>query len=421
MNTVVAGTKISGYYSRALPAFESPIEFGVEVPYDDYRFLRAYEAHNFAGPQSQDISVITTVNDLGDRVPDIVINDFDGNRIKNTVIGPSSSSDNSSKGVIAFEQGKKKTAVDNQIELTYPVSADYLERDNVLISREPLFMAAEDGVDSTVRGLVRKPKMAGVVGHTNSFISYGAGGDLHISVDITDKGSIDPDMVYRFSFYYRAKCVNSITIVLMMYFYTNEGLLISSYTSPSASLSKITSEAGDFSYFAASIPNVIDSQIIPTNAKRIGFLLDISTSGVDPLTFELIYPVLEHTFNVSRTTGYVFIPYAPSSVGIAETESGKLDISHFGTTIPYDTTKLFKGHIGKGLFKIQLGWNLIEETYVNQMRILEQMNSMGYSIVLRPKHPDLPPVMIGDIKVESRNPNYDFNDNELSIEFEETV
>ena len=52
----------------------------------------------------------------------------------------------------------------------------------------------------------------------------------------------------------------------------------------------------------------------------------------------MIYPVLEHTFKVSRTTGYVFIPYAPSSANIITKESGKIDISHFGTTIPFDTT-----------------------------------------------------------------------------------
>jgi hypothetical protein len=72
-------------YARPFTAFQTPIEFGINVPYEDYRFLRAYEAHNFYENQDQDISTITTASNMGNRVTEIAINDFDGNRIRNTV------------------------------------------------------------------------------------------------------------------------------------------------------------------------------------------------------------------------------------------------------------------------------------------------------------------------------------------------
>ena len=417
---VVAGTKVGSLYSRALPAFQRPIEFGVNVPYDDYRFLRAYETHNFITGQSGDITVINTVADMGDRVPEIAINDFDGNSIKNTLIGPSSNSTNSSKGIIAFEQGRKTAS--KQITLSSAVSASFSQRDNILIARSPLFLeAGEETVDTTMRGTVRSPKMAGITGHTNSFVCYGSTGTLQIRFDMTNKASIDPDMVYRFSFYYRTKCDNAPEITLNLSFYTNEGSLIGIDTYPDISLDRITSEDGDFSYFSIAIPYISGGYSIPTNTKRIELTFDIVASGGDPITFEMIYPVLEHTFKLSKTSGYVFIPYSPSSIIPKEDKSGTLDISVFGSVTPFDTTRLFMGHPGRDFFNVSISWSLIDSAYVNQMRLLEQMNSMGYSIVFRSKHPDLPPVMIGDIKVSTSNPNYDYNDNDMTIEFKETV
>ena len=143
--------------------------------------------------------------------------------------------------------------------------------------------------------------------------------------------------------------------------------------------------------------------------------------GASSLTFEMIYPVIEHTFAISLSKGFIFIPYSPSGVNINVKDSSNLSISDAGTNVSYDTSRLFPGHFGRKLFSLDLSWDMVDVTFINQMRMFEQMNFLGYSVAIRPQHPDLPPVMIGDIKVQSKNPSYDYQVNDLKVSFDETT
>jgi len=423
---IVSGSKINEVYARSLTAFDSPVEFGVTVPFNDYKFLRAYESNNIDGtpPLVPPLSTLPLKIDMSDKIQESYIKDFDEKLISNAIIGPSTDYTNNSKGMIVSRPCRK--TADKIIEIAKDsddggstLSLNLNDMDNVLMATEPLFASTKTTIVST-NGTTRTPAMAGISKHTNSYICNEALGFIKINFDQTGKSTIDPNFLYRFSFYYRAKATKDITMTVSIACYANDGAHTTTFNYLVADIISGADETSDFNYFAITIPNTNLGMKFPDNTRRIQISLNI-TAVLVPLTFEMIYPVLEHSFKVSLTSGFLFIPYAPSDISAKKNSSTNLKISPNGTNTVYDSTKLFPAHIGRDLFSISLSWDLIDATFINEMRIIEQMNSMGYSIALRPKHPNLPPVMVGDIKVQSTNTHFDFNMSDLSIQFEETV
>jgi hypothetical protein len=436
--SIAAGTKVGTRYSRAIPAFAEPVELGVVIPIDDYKFLKAFESYTISNeesstgyPASSDHPVssddfLVMNEDIDDYISYSYIADFDGNLIRNAVVGPSSYS--GSKNIIQIRPAKKTISVLKKLTIDKDTQdgadtlrMDMARNDNVIVARRP--------TDWTERGeeydlkvtdfTIRSPVLVGIAGHTNTMIGNFSS-ELFLLLPMTDQGSINPSLTYRFSFYYRASSANAVTLVPIVAYYTQNGASIKQIVYPAMEMTRDGSETSDFNYiqFAIPQPTAAVSQLIPENARRLQIILkfDVSTDTI----LEIAYPVLEHSFDASITYGHMFIPEAPSDISFKEIFSAKVKRSEIGTSLPFDNTKVFYSHIGRKLFDVNLSFSIIDAVYLYQLRQLEQLNKTGYSIALRTKHPDLPPVMIGDIRVSGKYPDWDYRSEDVTLEFSES-
>ena len=289
----------------------------------------------------------------------------------------------------------------------------------------------DDG-DIYFPGTPRKPEMINVPDHSNTLLlnmTLGSSAVADVYHPIT--GIINPEFSYRYSFYYRAKLGNANHTKIevtpyIQYFKMNDvdgSFPISTSTYPATTLeSGLTStERTDFNLFQLAIPRL--GLQIPSNAKQMRVVLKFELtaageSGVSALDF--CYPVLEHAMGISAAQGYVFVPYAPSNISISPKYPTLKKRSEINTPLVFDTTRIYNGHPGRKLYDVDMEFSVIDSTYVYQLRVLENLNKMGYKIALRPKHPNLPPVMIGDLDINTSNPTYDYNTNNVGVTFIET-
>ena len=86
-----------------------------------------------------------------------------------------------------------------------------------------------------------------------------------------------------------------------------------------------------------------------------------------------------------------------------------------------DPSKLFPSHVGTKLFDVNLSFSLVDSNIVDELRTLEAFNEKGFTIVLRPSHHDLPPVLLGNYSMTQSNPTFDYHYSNIVINFKETV
>jgi len=421
MNAI--GNKVNTRYSRTTPAFEEKIEIGIDVPIEDYKFLKAYSVNALFEDHNASQNTLSLNTSIGSEISDIYITDLDGSYVKNAVIGPSSV--NSSRGVSQIRPCKKNSSIYIGIDKDSSKNNDTLrmtmaEEDNVILSRRPI------GWNGISYCTIRPPYMANVSGHTNSLLFNYTDSHLseYINLPMTDIGSINSNYNYRFSFYYRAqgKTSSQIRIRPFISYATNSGTIITSNFFSSQYVDTGDNELSDFRFLQFVIPKTIAGYNMPDNAKRMQISLEITTEAFgDVSVFEMIYPVLEHTFWVAAPTGFISMNIDPSRISGKKIESGSLKLSKTNMNQPIDNSKLFPSHIGRDLYTVDLSFDMIESAFINDLRVIEQVNNLGYNVILRPMHPDLPPVMKGDIKISNTNKHWDYRkDNELKIVFKET-
>lgn len=410
-------------YSRSIPGFEDRIEFGVIVPMEDYKFLRAFNSTTLLSTALTGSTYLILDEDLGYEVSKSYMEDLDGNNIRNAFIGPSTSS--GSKSIVQTRPGKQHISTSTRLEIDEDTQgvADTLRmdmtiNDSIIIATHPVgWSESQLACNCTVR----TPRMASISNHSNSVIyNLGSGYNTVISLPVTGKSTIDPRFSYRFSFYYRVN--GDISVQPQISFYTNEGgetdTEISSVNYSITSLDANDDEYGDFKYFQIAIPRVSLKESIPINTKRIK--VSIALVSVTGGKIEMIYPVLEHGYDLSPSQGFAFMQEPPSRFSYRENFSGALRKSPIGTIIPFDSAKLFYSHIGRKLFDIDMEFDIIDSSFLYQLRMLEWLNLMGYKIAFRPNHPDLPPVLKGDIRIMNNNQTYDYQVNDVGLHFEES-
>lgn len=416
------GVKVGARYSRLLPAFTEPIELGIVVPMDDYKFLRAYKLFTLNGDTVEGQTAIgfNQIEDedpMGNEISKNYILDLDGDYIRNALIGPSTYT--GSKGISQLRAGKQNGASAVQFDIDKGVAEtlrmNATDNDPVIVARQPQdWNERDDCVPINTNCTVRTPQMIGISKHANSLF-YNFDSDFYLELPLTDAASIDPNFAYRFSFYYRAS--GTFDLIARIMYYTNSGALIDTEVYSTNSFSLSDTETSDFRLFQIGIPRITFGSTIPAETNRLKVVLKFET--VSSVKFELAYPVLEHAVGISAISGYIFIPDPPSDIEIGEIDSAVLGLSPVRTNVPTNSASIFYSHIGRKLFNIGLDFSIMDSTYVSQLRVLDQMSKMGYKIALRPKHSELPPVLVGDIKVNNRNPTYDYNVNNISLAFEE--
>jgi len=415
---IIAGKKVGNLYKRDISGFLVPIEFGVSMPIKDYKFLTTYNNFTlsaYCGPSDTSIPIN---ENIGIEYNDDYISDLDGNNVKNAVIGPSTFI--ASKNIVQLRPIKVGNIISKYFSIPSSLNMSMNINDGIIIARQPINwydLQIVEGYDQiTTKCTIKTPKMANIGKHTNSLI-YNIDEEFYIALPITDKDTIDFNTIYRFSFYYRTKST-TLTITPIIFFYTNQGSYINNMEYPQENIYADDNEDSDFRFFQIAIPKYGTN--IPTNAKRMKIMLKMNT--IDEISkFELIYPVIENSFNytASVTPTHIFIPDAPSDYSFEEIYFSKLENTEIGTPVAFDSSKLFYSHIGRSLFNIKLEYSILDSVYYRQLIALQQLNIMGYDVVIRPKHPSLPPVLKGNLRVESSNISYDYRQSNVVINFTE--
>ena len=417
---IICGKKTGNLYERDIPAFESPMEFGIVIPMGDHRFLDAFECYTMNGNVSAVAPVFAVNEDIDNYIPTRYIYDLDGNAIRNVILGPSTSS--TSKNMFQIRAGYND---DENIRIDGALRMPMSDGDNVIIAKRPPNWDeqyfSEDYVSIDSNMTVRQPKMVGISGHTNTIVinceNNGQKTDFYICLPLTAQGSISPDYVYCFSFYYRVNGVVSVRPIVD--YYTNAGVLISSELYEIQVFDATDTEESDWTFYQIAIPRFNLGNSIPLNAKRLRIKLFITTASSG--TMEIAYPILEssYAYATSVTTGYIFVPDTPSKFSPHEQSSGVLSRAFNGSILPFDSSKICYGHVGRRLFDLDFSYSLLDTSFARQLKALEHMNLMGYDIALRCQHGDLPPVMVGDISIEEKSIAFDYRVQDVSVHFKE--
>jgi hypothetical protein len=390
----------------------SPIELGAVLRLPDYKFLQSYLPCNVYGNETPSETLIQVKEAIGSFVTRQYLTDLNSVNIKNCIIGPSTYA--GSKNITLNRAARVHPNNTSLIQLSSALGINMAENDSIIMARQP--SGWYDGIDNTLM-TPRTPIMK-VRDHTNSLI-LNTDSNTFITLPSTEDGTISPKSVCRFTCYYRSS--GNMTISPLVTYINKAGLgTVNDWYNPIV-LTTIDTEESDFHLLDIRIPYGVCCGTIPDNVSRLSVtLLVYPTTGT--AIFELVYPVIESScgFLASATGSYMLLPDAPSDINYERNKSSVLGLSNRNTNISFDSSKLFPGHIGRDLFSVSLSYQMIDASYVQQLRNLEHLNLMGYPIALRPQHAHLPPVMIGNIKVEDSLAHYDYRKSNVNIIFEET-
>ena len=416
--TTVEGKKVNTRFNRSTPAFTEPVELGIIVPMSDYKFLKSYEIFTLNGNHYNTAATALTVNeDIGNEISDGYILDLNGNKIKNLILGPSTNTD--AKNITQIRPAKYSAI--NTIDITG--TADTLrmkmnDNDGLVMARRPInwfeyaTYSAYNDDDQNTSFIVRNPKLINISKHANTLLCN-ISDKLYLHLPMSGQSTINPNFSYRFSFYFRLK--GTLTITPIIKYYTNSGVLISQINCSPEPYVYSDDEDSDFKYFQIVIPPYLAK--LPSNVRRMRIVLELNPTGAT--VFELAYPILEYSYEISNISGCIYIPESPSKFSFKTMNYSELNLNTVGKISSFDSTKLFYSALGRELYNIDLEYSIIDSTYVYQLRAIEQLNKMGYYVAIRPKSVDLPPVLIGDIDIENNSPNYDYRNNNVKISFEE--
>lgn len=419
------------YRNRGLANFVRPVEVGILVPLIDSKFLTSYEIRKTTGANVY-TNTIPLESAIGNEIPLQYRTNFDDKYISNMYVGPSSASGYRGQYEIRPTQKMNSLLVSSDSDINGDarvLNMALSNLDNVALAtqppelRETTVWPGQQPESNDLSGLtgtlftVRSPKMINVHGHANAMIGNIPGGTEHYIVfPLTDQGSINPLLLYRFSFYYRIK--GSFLLTPYFQYFTNTGAEISSYQRSLVSLAGAATEETDFDFFDIRLPDFAQNEFIPRDCRRLRIVLKIVT--LEDTTFEMAYPILEHAFNQSAVVS-TLIPESPSSFKFKDIHSSEVEEDFVGTLSTFDSTRLFFGHIGRKMFDVSVGFSLADASIVDQLRTLENFNERGSTIVLRPQHHDLPPVLLGDMSLSQSFPTYSFHHNDMTLEFKETI
>ena len=430
---IALGTKVGNRYARFTPSFSEPIEFGISMPLGDHKFLEAYKAQTLSGDHASSAAELTfedTDFNCIEKCPSTFVYDLDGYRVPNLFVGPSNSSQDDSQGITQVRPVSKaadpqKVYIYTDSQGNYDTLRMYMaDHDSVIVPTLPVDWDLQINSVITFPGTPRKPKMINVPDHANTLLFNASDSVIDLFHPLT--GIINPEFSYRYSFYYRAKLIESATsvsVIAKAVYYTENDTYVSTQTYPDVVLesSAAATEDTDFNLFQIALPRF--GSLMPTQAKKVKIVLSfdaVAPGESDEVHFDFCYPVLEHVMGIGATQGYVFIPEAPSSFSSKHKYPTNKMRSEINTSLVFDTTRLYKNHSGRKLYDVNMGFEVVDSTYVYELRFLENMNKMGYKIAFRPKHPNLPPVMLGDIDLRVSHPTHDFNVANIDIKFTET-
>lgn len=395
---------------------KDPIALGAVLRIPDYKFLQAYHNLNVNSDYYSSATDLEINESIDNNISRSYIHDLNSVNIKNAIIGPSTKA--GSKNIIQERVAKVSSYFDNQITLSSALGMDISENDNILIAQQPEGWDVADNKTATTNtcATVRTPKTK-VSKHANSLI-LNFNTIKYLYLPITEVNTVSLNNFYRFSMHYRAS--GAMTITPFVDFYTNSGVYINFELYNTIVLNVVDTEESEFRFLDIAIPWGALCGIIPPTAQRmrVGFLLYPTGSAI----LEVAYPVIESSFGyLSSSIGaYMILPDSPSSIQFEKKSSTNTEQSNRNMAIPFDSSKLFMSHIGRDLFSINLNYEMIDAVYVQQLKNIEHLNLMGYPIAIRPNHNNLPPVMIGNIKVEDSLVHYDYRKSNINIIFEET-
>jgi len=418
--TVTSGPRT---HDRAIVNMEAPLELGIEVPMIDSKFLTSYRLLSTTGTYL-DATHIPITQTMGKEITDRYIYDFDEKLVAAAYLGPSSYPGYRE----SYDIRPIRKFDENTLEAGYDILAfgssmrvPLANGDTVICARRPQGMVETSSRPTGVENedlpdqlntlfTIRKPKILNVNDHANTMLGHFPASHLrYLSFPITAQGTINPIIPYRFSFYYRV--FGTMSIRPIVDFFTNVGTYISSKVFSPYPFNGSATEDSDFSFFDIMISE------IPRNARRLRVVL--SMTSFDPTIIESAYPILEHAM-ANSPTATMYLPEHPSMLSYKDVHSSELRTSFVGTNYPFDTTRLFFGHTGRKLFDVNMAYSLADSNTLNELRIMENMNERGATIVLRPQHNDLPPVLLGNLQVNNSMPLYDYHYNDLTLKFMET-
>ena len=431
--------------NRDLINFPNVLEFGINVPLlYDYKFLNSYKLLTTSGFNKEAPNAPLNQT-IGNEVSEKAHFDFDGLRIMNGFFGVSTKTgykelysvrptyNNTSKTTPISSLDTSKDVDDN----ANPIMFGMNDGDNIVVARQPqgiveLAPVAPGNPVKDVIGTnyvnsclsnqtgssftIRNPRLVNIHDHTTTmFGNFDQDDECYLVFPTTAAGSIDPLFLYRFSFYFRINGEMIITPVIQ--YFTNDGVHLETVERDSRSYIGTAVEATDLSFFDLLIPDVSKGQFINERSNRMRIILKFEATTECKL--EIAYPVLEHSYNLSPAVS-VIIPEVPSGLNPNEVHSSKLTQGWTGRNITFDSSRLFFGHLGRKLFDAAISYSLKDSNIVSELRMLENFNERGDTIVLRPKHHDMPPVLFGDIKITNTNTFFNYHYNEIRINFTET-
>jgi len=422
--TVTSGPRTHG---RAIVNMEAPLELGIQVPMIDSKFLTSYRLLNTTGT-ALDATLIPTAQTMGEEIADRYIYNFDEYLVASAYLGPSSYPGYRE----SYDIRPVRWLNANTLAAGLDINADgssmrvpLSSGDKIICARRPQGMVEVGTIPDGSEGsnnedlsdqlysvfTIRKPKILNVNDHTNTMLGHFP--ELHTRYLIfptTAQGTINPILPYRFSFYYRIK--NEMRVTLFVDYFTNIGTNVGRKTYSEVTLSGSATEDTDFAFLDFMISG------IPRSVRRLRIGLKMETPGPSSI-IEIAYPILEHAL-ANSPTATMYLPEHPSMLSYKDVHSSQLRTSFVGTNYPFDTTRLFFGHTGRKLFDVNAAYSLADSNTLNELRIMENMNERGSTIVLRPQHHDLPPVLLGNLQVNNSMPMYDYHYNDLTLKFMET-
>jgi len=419
--TVTSGPRTHG---RAIVNMEAPLELGIEVPMIDSKFLTSYRLLNTTGT-ALDATLIPITQTIGKEITDRYIYDFDEFLVAAAYLGPSSQPGYRESYDIRPIRRLNASTLEAGLDINADGSSMRIplaDGDKIICARRPQGVV-ETGIrpgegenedlpaqlDSLFT--IRRPKILNVNDHTNTMLGHFP--EIHsryLAFPITAQGTINPILPYRFSFYYRIK--NEMKITLYVDYFTNIGTLVGGKTYSEITLAGSATEDTDFTFLHYMISGM------PRSTRRIRVVLRMETPGPSSI-IEIAYPILEHAL-ANSPTATMYLPEHPSMLSYKDVHSSELRTSFVGTNYPFDTTRLFFGHTGRKLFDVNAAYSLADSNMLNELRIMENMNERGATIVLRPQHNDLPPVLLGNLQINNSMPLYDYHYNDLTLKFMET-
>lgn len=412
-------------HDRATVNMEAPIELGIEVPMIDSKFLTSYKLLNTTGVAREETEIPVT-QDVVNEISDRYIYDFDEHLVSTVYLGPSS--EPGYRESYDIRPAKKQST--NQLEAGLDILAEGSSMKTPLANGDRIVSARQPHgiVETAIRPdgrenedlptqlntlfTIRKPKILNVNDHTNTMLGHFPQTHTRfLAFPITAQGTINPIIPYRFSFYYRIK--NTVKITPIVDYFSNIGTLVGDRVFNETTLTGAATESSDFSLF-----DIMIAGNVPRSTRRMRIVLKIETPGPSSI-IELAYPILEHALATSPTAT-MYLPEHPSSFSFKDVHSSQLRTSFVGTNYPFDTSRLFFGHTGRKLFDVTMAYSLADSNTLNELRIMENMNERGATMVLRPQHHDLPPVLLGNVQANNSMPTFDYHINNLTLKFTET-